>query len=90
MFRRDSLQNSPSQKAHDSIIRRNSQEFQESVNPSDDFLLNSKHIDFSDIDPDSIVFEPYISSSSSTMSENENLDEEIVSVYFILYNSLLD
>lgn len=32
------------------------------------------------INPNDIIFEPYISSSSSSMSDNENLSEEIVSV----------
>lgn len=36
-----------------------------------------------DIDPNDIVFEPYYSSSSSTMSDNENLEEEVVSVLII-------
>ena len=39
-----------------------------------------------DIDPNDIVFEPYISSSSSSVSENEDTSEEVVSVFIIQFD----
>lgn len=38
------------------------------------------------MDPNEIVFEPYVPSSPSSNSDNENLEEEVVSVIFsIMY-----
>ena len=36
--------------------------------------------------PNDIVFEPYISSSSSSVSENEDTSEEVVSVFIIQFD----
>ena len=57
--------------------------------PRDSDLNEQDTKDFgypNDIDPNDIVFEPYVSSSSSSVSENEDTSEEVVSVYSNQYN----
>ena len=57
--------------------------------PRDSDLNEQDTKDFgypNDIDPNDIVFEPYVSSSSSSVSENEDTSEEVVSVFIIQFD----